>query len=329
MELTLDAATDLSRRVLTRYGMPPVYAEMVAEHLVDAALSGHEFSSLARLPTLAKLLKDRPPAGDIKVVHETVNSALIDGGGNLAYATSVIAIDKAIEICRKTGIAVVSVNNTWFSGRLAYYVERAARAGFVAMHAIQGAARTAPFGGMESLFGTCPVAFAFPSDDEPVLIDMSMSATTHGGANLAKAKGELLPEGLALDSNGYPTVDPEAALNGAFLTWGGHRGSGIALAVHLLGMLAGTAPVIKSDSDFGLFFLLIDPELLIPGGQYRTRVTELKQIFRAIRPAPGVERVRLPGEKSQAHRKHAAEAGAAARVQVDDKIYARILDLLD
>ena len=94
-------------------------------------------------------------------------------------------------------------------------------------------------------------------------------------------------------------------------------------------MLAGTAPVIKSDSDFGLFFLLIDPDLLMPGGQYRTRVTELKQIFRAIRPAPGVEGVRLPGEKSQAHRKHAAEAGAAARVQVDDKIYARILDLLD
>ena len=329
MELTIEAATDLSHRVLTRYGMPPAYAAMVAEHLVDAALSGHEFSSLARLPTLAKLLKDRPPAGDIKVVHETVNSALIDGGGNLAYATSVIAIDKAIDICRKTGIAVVSVNNTWFSGRLAYYVERAARAGFVAMHAIQGAARTAPFGGMEPLFGTCPVAFAFPSEGEPVLIDMSMAAATHGGTNLAKAKGETLPQGLALDNKGYPTVDPDAALNGAFLTWGAHRGSGMALAVHLLGMLAGTAPVIKSDSDFGLFFLVIDPELVMPGGQYRPRVSELKAAFKASRPAPGVESVRLPGEKSQANRRRAAEAGAKARVQVDDKIYVRILALLD
>jgi LDH2 family malate/lactate/ureidoglycolate dehydrogenase len=262
------------------------------------------------------------------VVHETANSALIDGSGNLAYATSVIAIDKAIALCGKSGMAVVTVNHTWYSGRLAYYLERAARAGFVAMHAIQGRARTAPFGGMQPLMGTSPVAFAFPSDDEPVLIDLSLAAATHGGTNLAKAKGETLPEGVAIDSRGYPTVDPEAALNGAFLTWGAHRGSGMAMAVHMLGMLAGTAPVIESDSDFGLFFWVMDPEWVAPGGQYRQRVSEFKKIVRASPPAPGVERVRMPGDNSQANRRRATEAGANARVRVDDRIYARILELL-
>jgi len=328
VQLTIEDATELAVRVLTRYGMSARCAAMAAEHLVDAALSGHEFASLARLPTLAKLLQDRPPAGEIRVVKETANSALIDGGDNIAYAVSVIAMDKAIELCRKSGIAMVSANNTWFSGRLAYYVERAARQGYIGIHVMQGTARTAPFGGMEALLGTNPIAIAFPSTDEPVIIDMSMSATTHGAANLAKAKGEPLQAGLAVDSSGRPTVDPDAALRGAFLAWGAHRGYGISLAVQLLGMLAGSDPVVRDDRGFGLFFLVIDPELVIPRKQYQARVSELKNIIKSSRPAPGVEKVRLPGENSLVHRQRARDAGAAAVVHVDDTIYARIRELL-
>ncbi|MBI4190185.1 MAG: Ldh family oxidoreductase [Betaproteobacteria bacterium] len=328
MQLAVAEATDLAVRVLTRYGMSEYCAKMVAEHLVDAALCGHEFSSLARLPILAALLRNRPPAGEIRVVRETENSALIDGGDNIAYAVSVVAIDKAIELCRKSGIAIVSANNTWFSGRLAYYVERAARQGFIGMNTVHGTARTAPFGGMEALLGTNPFAIAFPSEDEPVIIDMSTSATTHGAANLAKAKGETLPEGLAVDSNGRPTVDPDAALKGAFLTWGGHRGYGISLALQLLGMLAGSEPVVKDDSHFGLFFLVIDPGLMMPGGQYQARVSELKKIIASTRPAAGVKKVRVPGERSLRHRRRALAAGAAAVINVDDKVYSRIRELL-
>ncbi len=328
MQLAVGDATDLAVRVLMRHGMPQRYAAMVAEHLVDAALSGHEFFSLARLPSIARVLRNRPPAGEIRVVRETANSAFIDGGDNIAYAVSVIAIDKAIELCRKSGIAVVSAGNTWWSGRLAFYVERAARQGFIGMNCIHGAARTAPHGGMERVLGTSPVALAFPSDDEPVIVDMAMSATNHGAANFAKSRGEKLPEGVAIDSEGRPTVDPEAALNGAFLTWGGHRGYGISLAVQLLGMLAGTEPVINDDSRFGLFFLVIDPETIMPGGQYRSHVSELRKTIQASRPAPGTEKVRLPGETSQGYRQRARHAGTAAVVQVDDEIYSRIQKLL-
>src|SRR3989304_4266744 len=97
MQLTIGDATELAVRVLMRYGMSERYAARGAEHLVDAALSGHEFASLARLPTLAKLLQDRPPAGEIRVLKETANSALIDGGDNIAYAVSVIAMGEAIQ----------------------------------------------------------------------------------------------------------------------------------------------------------------------------------------------------------------------------------------
>jgi len=328
MQFTIDEATDLGIRVLTRYGMAESYARMVAEHLVDAALCGHEFSSLARLPVLAGLLQSRPPAGDIRVIRETPCSALIDGGDNMAYAVSIVAIDKGIDICRKNGLALVCANNTWFSGRLAYYVERAAREGFIALHAVHGTARTAPHGGAEAVMGTNPFAFAFPGSDDPFVIDMATSATTHGASTLARTKGEMLPPGLAIDHEGRPTVDPQAALDGAFLTWGGHRGSALSLALQMLGMLAGSDVVVQDDRGFGLFFLVIDPQLMMPREDYRTRVSQLREIVRSTRPAPGADRVRAPGDTSLNARRRSLTVGADARIAVDDKVYARIQALL-
>ena len=183
-------------------------------------------------------------------------------------------------------------------------------------------------GGMDTLLGTNPIAFAFPSNDEPVIIDMSMSATTHGGTNLLKAKGEILPEGVAIDSNGYPTTDPDAALRGAFRTWGGHRGFGISLAVQMLGMLAGSGPVVTDEHHYGLCFIVIDPATVLPNGDYLTRVSELRNLVNSSRPAPGNDRVRMPGEHSQALRKLAKQAGTHATIQVDDAVYADICKLL-
>jgi LDH2 family malate/lactate/ureidoglycolate dehydrogenase len=326
MQLSIVEATELAVRTLTRYGMRDDIARMVSDHLVDAALAGHEFSSLARLPTLVELIRNRPLPGDIRIERETPCSAVIDGGDNIAYAVSVIAIDKAIEICRKSGVAVVTANNTWFSGRLAYYAERAARQGFVGLHAVHGTARTAPFGGTQRLMGTNPYAIAFPGEDDPIVIDMSMSAMTHGGANLAKAKGVSLPPGLAIDAGGHPTTDPEAALAGAFLTWGGHRGYALSLAVQLLGMLAGSEIVVKDNSKFGLFFLVVDPALLISTNDFKSRVSQLRKAIAGTRPAHGVEKVRVPGDQSLQHRKRST-AGSRP-IMLDDKIYTRVCELL-
>lgn len=327
MKLLVNEATALAVQVLTRHGMSPQCAAMTADHLVDAALAGHEFASLARLPFLTKMLAGRAPAGEIKVIHETPVSALIDGSDNIGYAVSVVAMDKAIDICRTSGMALVCARNTWASGRLAYYVERAARQGFIGIHAVNGPARTAPFGGRDTLLGTNPIAFAFPADGEPVIIDMSMSATTHGGANLKKAKGEKLPEGVAIDSDGHPTTDPDAALRGAFLAWGGHRGYGISLAVQMLGMLAGSGPVVEDEHHYGLSFIAINPAIVMPGGEYPARVAELRRLINQSRPAPGHARVRMPGEQSQAAYREAMRGGESATITVDDTVYNTIQKL--
>jgi LDH2 family malate/lactate/ureidoglycolate dehydrogenase len=326
MQLSITEATGLAVRALTRAGMAERAARIVAEHLVDANLCGHEFSSLPRLLAIVEELRKKPPPGEIRVVREDRSSAVIDGGDNVAYVVSITAIDKAVEICRKNGVAVVAANNTWFSGRCAYYVERAASQGFVAMHTTNVTARVAPYGGIDRLMGTNPFAIAFPSEDEPLVIDIGTSATSWGDVVLARTKGEPLPQGVAVDAQGRPTVDPAAALEGAFLPWGGARGSGLSLAIQLLGVLAGSAPVIQEVGNYGLFFLVIDPEMLIPGGRYKSRVSELRRAVAANRPMAGTTRVRVPGDGSLRRRKQALAAGV---VTLDERVYERILALCD
>jgi len=324
MQLSIADATDLVVRALTRAGMTPHAARIVADHLVDANLCGHEFSSLPRVLAIVDELRKKAPAGEIRIVREDRCSALVDGGDNIGYVVSITAVDKAVEICRNNGVAVVGANNTWFSGRLAYYVERAARQGYVAMHTTNTTARVAPHGGIDRLVGTNPFAIAFPSEDDPLVIDIGTSATTWGDVALARTKCEPLPEGVAVDPQGRPTVDPAAALDGAFLPWGGQRGSGLSLAVQLLGILAGSAPVIHGVSNYGLFFLVIDPDILLPRGEYKARVSELRRTIAANRPMAGVSQVRVPGDGSLQRRKQGLKAGV---VSVDERVYQRILEL--
>ena len=326
MQLPIADATDLAIRALTRAGMRADAARIVADHLVDANLCGHEFSSLPRVVALVDELGRKGSPGEIRVVRETACSAVIDGGDNVAYVVSLTAIDKGVEIARRNGVAVVTANNTWFSGRLAYYVERAARQGFVALHTTNTTARVAPYGGIDRLMGTNPLAIAFPSEGDPLVIDIGTSATTWGDVVLANTKGVPLPQGVAVDPQGRPTDDPVAALEGAFLTWGGPRGSGLSLAIQLLGVLAGSAPVIHEVGNFGLFFLLVDPDVLLPRAEFEARVSELRRTVAGTRPVEGNPRVRVPGDGSLARRKARLAAGV---VHIDVRVYRRLLALAE
>lgn len=325
MQLRIADAIDLGVRLLVRHGFTSEHARIVADHLVEAALCGHEFSSLPRLIAIVNELKARPRPGPIRVTREDGCFAHVDGGDNVAYVTSLVAVDKAVEICRRNGIAVVTANNTWFSGRCAYYVERAARQGYVAMHTTNTTARVAPFGGTERLMGTNPFAIAFPSLDDPMVIDIGTSAITWGDVVLMQTKGEPLPDGVAVDPQGCLTLDPAAALEGAFLPWGGQRGSALSIAVQLLGVLAGSRPVIQETGDFGLFFVVIDPDRIAPDGTFRQSVSEVRRRIAANRPQTQDQPVRVPGDGSQQRRQHARARGT---IPLDDKVYARICELL-
>ena len=316
MLLSFADARQLAIDVLTSHGMPPDHAGIVADHLVDAAGAGHAFAGLPRVLALVEHLSDHPAGREITVTDLGGSSAMIDGAGNNGYVTSLIGIDKAIDFARSSGVGVVGIRNTWFSGRLAYYVERAARAGFIAFHTASTQARVAPSGGIDRIFGTNPVAFAFPCDPEPLVIDFGTGMTTWGNVLLRRK----LQQPLDPDRRSMPRVIRRPIRRWrsrvAFLPWGGHRGYGLALVVQVLAILAGGKMVAQEVTDSGFFFLVIDPALLGAPDDFRRQVGELVAHIEASRPAPGTERVRVPGRGSLAKR---AKAEASGQIEVDER----------
>ena len=224
MQISFADARALVVDVLTQYNVERDHAGIVADHLIEAAAAGHAFAGLPRVLALVDHLKERPPARPITIEQKSRGSALIDGGGTNGYVTSLLGIDKAIELAKANGVGIVGIRDTWFSGRLTYYVERAARDGLIAMHTANTQARVAPAGGIDRIFGTNPIAFAFPCDPEPLVVDFGTGVTTWGEVLLRQRLGRKLEPGSAVDAEGQPTTDPGAALEGAFKAWGGHRG---------------------------------------------------------------------------------------------------------
>lgn len=324
MELSFAEARQLAVDVLSSHGLQADHAGIVADHLIDAAGAGHAFAGLPRVLALIEHLKDYPAGQPISVTSKSRNSAVIDGAQNNGYVTSLIGIDKAIELARETGVGIVSIHNTWFSGRLAYYVERAAREGFVAFHTASTQARVAPAGGIDRVFGTNPMAFAFPCDPDPLVIDFGTGMTTWGNVLLRKKLGQPLDPESAVDKHGNPTLDPAEALLGAFLPWGGHRGYGLSLVVQILAVLSGGKIVANDVPDSGFFFLIFNPELLLPAEDFRRKVGELVAHIEASRPAPGVPKVRVPGRGSLDRRRKAQPRGV---IEVDEAVYETLVSL--
>jgi LDH2 family malate/lactate/ureidoglycolate dehydrogenase len=285
---------------------------------------GDEHFGLPRAIGLVEVLAKRPPARRVAIVREDAHSAVLDGGDNNGFVTSVVAIDKAIELARNNGVGIVGVRNTWFSGRLAYYVERAARQNLIAFHTASATARGAPYGGIDPIYGTNPIAFGFPGKNGPLIVDIGTSAATWGEMLHRQSSGRPLDPGMAVDRHGRPTDDAALGLAGAILPWGGARGGGLALVVQLLGLVAGGKPIVKQLGDYGFFFLVFDPELLMPIDEFKTRSAELLDAVRASRPGDGFERVRVQGEASMARR---AQALARGCIAIDDKDYAALLAL--
>ncbi|CAN7721172.1 Ldh family oxidoreductase [Variovorax paradoxus] len=318
-KLSLAEAKEIAVSYLVHHGMPADHAGMVADHLIYATLAGHDFAGLSRLQPIAEMLKERGPGGRIATLRETPLSALIDGANVNGYVTSVVAMDKAIALAKRSGIGVVGVSNSWFSGMLRYYVERATDANLIGMHAGNSTARVAPFGGIDRLLGTNPLAFAFPSDPTPLVIDFSSASVMWGDVLYHQQIGQPLPAGRAVDTAGQPTTDPAAALRGAILAWGGARGSALSMIVQALGILGGSDPIVRDGGGrWGYFFLALDPELLMPLQDFKKNIRSLQEQVEGSRPVPDGASVRVPG--SAATRK-VREGQARGWLEVDEPIY--------
>jgi LDH2 family malate/lactate/ureidoglycolate dehydrogenase len=304
----VDDARKLAERSLRGLDYSAEEASIIADHLVEAGLAGYEFASLPRVLVLERW-EDRPKRQPIRVVERSRGRAVVDGGRNCGYLAVRFGTDLAIELARESGIAIVSVSNTRYSGRIAYYVRMVTKAGFVSLHFSGGSPSVAPYGGRKRALGTNPMAFGFPTATGPVVFDTATSALSWGEIELAETLGQSLPEGMALDVDGAPTTDPAAALAGATVPFAGHKGYGFSVVSQLFAVLAGEELVDGHVRNTGEVLIVIDPEFLAPGGHFTERASEVIAHIRATPPAYGHDGVRLPGDGSSRTRERLLASG--------------------
>ncbi|RAR56413.1 LDH2 family malate/lactate/ureidoglycolate dehydrogenase [Paraburkholderia unamae] len=303
MILTIEEARALLAGALRKTGYDAEEIRIISDHLIDCELRGLSFGGLPRaLSVIERTLAAPVPRRPITVVKESAVSASIDGGDHVGYLVAQRATDIAIVKARESGIAMVGAHETWYTGMFSWYLEQVTAAGFVGMVAGSGGPRVAPHGGTEGRFSTNPIAFGFPSSGHPVIWDIGTSAVMLGEVVLRERLGELLPEGLAFAPDGSPTRDPSAALAGAFTVWGGHKGSGLAMVVQLLGMLAGAPAAPEKLRDCGFFLLVLDPAALTSPAAFKGKVDGFAESLRDTRPLDPQQLVRVPFERSARER---------------------------
>src|SRR5947209_18263700 len=204
VHLSVDEARALGRRPLSGIGSDAEEARIIADHVIDAALCGYEYSGLAKILNIPEHRRFAQPRRPMKILHETEVSALYDGGNNNGMVAMYRAAKATIAKAAGHGIAVVGVTDSWMSGRSAYFVEMIARADLVAIHTASSGAAVAPFGGAKAVLGTNPIAFAMPTADGQLVLDMGTSAFMGTELALRERLGEPLPEGVAIDPEGRP-----------------------------------------------------------------------------------------------------------------------------
>lgn len=303
MRLDIDEATRLAVDGLRRIGYAAREAETIADHLIDCELRGLGFSGLARVLSIADRRGGEQDAPrPIRITRQTPVSAQLDGGDQVGYLVARRATELVIEKASVTGLAVVGASGTWYTGMMSYFAEMITGAGLVGILTSNTSPWVAPYGGTEAAFGTNPICIAVPTGEVPFIWDIGVSKIIHAQAVLAGRRGQPLPDGVAYDETGEPTTDPAGALRGAFAAWGGHRGSGLGMAVQLLGALAGSPARPPELRDFGFLVLAMSPTLFGEQEDYQARVREFLRVTRATRPLDAAQPVRTPFERSAAER---------------------------
>src|SRR4029077_13551222 len=235
IRLSVGEAREHAERAMRGIGYDQEEARIVADHAIDAALCGYEYSGLAKLLNIPEHRRFKQPRLPISVVRETELSILYDGGNNVGMLALYHATRGAIAQASARGVAIVGVTNSWMSGRSAYSVEMIANARLVGIHTAGSAPSVAAPGGMRAVLGTNPIAFGLPSTRGPLVFDMGTSAFMGTDLAYRERVGQLLPKGVAIDSEDRLTRDPTMARAGALLPFGGYKGFGLAFIVQALG----------------------------------------------------------------------------------------------
>jgi (2R)-3-sulfolactate dehydrogenase (NADP+) len=322
---TLQAVEDMAHAALVRRGASDGNARSVAISIRRAEADGIRSVGLGYLPTYLGHLTTGKVDGNA-VAAVTVprpSTILVDARHGFAHPAFDAGLPALVAATRINGSATLAISRSYSIGVLGHPVEDIAAHGLVVLAVTNSPPNIAPWGGRKPLFGTNPMAFAAPRQDQPPLvIDQATSVVTKVSLVQASKSGQPVPEGWALDNAGQPTTDGQAALSGSMLPFGGVKGAGIALMIDLLAAGLTGANFSKDASPYarpdgpppgvGQLFMAFDPDAFASG--FLDRIEDMASAMLAQ------EGVRLPGDRRLQARAKSGMDG----VEIDDALLAHI-----
>lgn len=324
--------------VLKGYGVKPQYAEMTSSIMIYANLRGIDSHGVAYLPVYAERIKKGviDPKAEPDILNETYSTAIIDGKNGLGQVNGVKSMDLSIKKALSHNVGIVGVRNSGHFGMTSYYSLEAAKQNCIGFSMTNAPSSVAPFGGMEPLFGTNPISFAFPVKNRTaVSVDFATSAIARTKLrNMAADKTEI-PEGWALNKEGYPAKTADEGYAGVLLPAAGVKGYGLAIIAEIFSAVitgaaftcnvGGLVDDFKRSQNVGHISGAISIESFLSMEQYYSRMDDFIGTIKNVKPAPGVQEVLYPGEleaRNESVRK-------AEGIPLDDSVIEKIQKCID
>ena len=296
------------QKLLQCEGMIEEEAFIVSDCLVGADLCGVESHGVSRTSIYLKRLEEKVVNAvcRLEIEKEYPASIAINACNSMGMVAGKKAMQKCMEKARTNGSCFVTVNNSNHYGMAYYYVDMAAREGFVGISGTNAPPNIAPWGSSVPYMGTNPIAIAVPTKDEPIILDMAPSVVAMGKVILAAKLGQSIPEGWALTEDGKPTTDPNLGMKGSVVPIGGPKGYGISLFIDILcGILGGAefGPHLgnmlndfKNPQNVGHFFSCIDISKFTTLDIFTERLSQMVKEIKALPKNDGVNEIFMPGE---------------------------------
>ncbi|MFC5610008.1 malate/lactate/ureidoglycolate dehydrogenase [Variovorax soli] len=320
-------------------GSSPAEARQVAENLVLANLSGHDSHGIGMVPRYVDAAAEGglQPNSGVRVQLDTGNLLTLDGQRGYGQIVGVQAMQMGIERAKAHGSCIMTLGNAHHLGRIGHFAEMATAQGLVSMHFVNVLSRpvVAPWGGGDGRFGTNPCCIGIPlAGAEPFLLDFATSRVAQGKMRVAYNKGETVAPGHLIDEHGAPTDNPGVVvvpqsngLFGALMTFGEHKGYGMAVACELLGgaLTGGGTWHRPADSARtvlnGMLTVLIDPAKLGTQASFEAEANAFVDWLRQSPPGAGFDQVQIAGEPERKARVARERDG----IWVDDATWAEIV----
>jgi hydroxycarboxylate dehydrogenase B len=323
------------RAIVTSAGSSAREAELVAEHLIEANLTGHDSHGVGMLPRYVEVFL----AGDLKInqhvtaVTDAGPLLTLDGNAGFGQVMGFEAMERGIERAAQHGVAVVGLSNSHHIGRIGHWAEQCIRAGYVSMHYVNVISEpvVAPFGGRDARFVTNPFCVGIPLPGrEPILLDFATSRIAMGKVRVAMNKGEQVKPETLLDHRGEPTTDPNTLFvepHGAILPFGEHKGFGLAVVCELLGgaLTGGGTLHYKPASRAiinNMLSIIIDPNRLGTAANLSSETAEFVKWVKESPVAQGIDRIKIAGEPEQDSRRQRGANG----IPIDATTWGEIID---